>query len=121
MLWVYAILLFLFKQKTAYEMRISDWSSDVCSTDLPIKRSEDVIPHLGSPTHWQPGRSAKSVADSWFGANGIPASVASVISGDPVLSGAILVDAFLERSTDLGDGGRAIGRASCWERGGHYV
>src|SRR3546814_17935174 len=25
-----------FKQKTAYEMRISDWSSDVCSSDLPI-------------------------------------------------------------------------------------
>src|SRR3546814_1122648 len=32
------LLLFLFlffKQKTAYEMRISDWSSDVCSSDLP--------------------------------------------------------------------------------------
>src|SRR3546814_7078237 len=28
------ILLFFFKQKTAYEMRISDWSSDVCSSDL---------------------------------------------------------------------------------------
>src|SRR3546814_6346065 len=27
-------LFFLFKQKTAYEMRISDWSSDVCSSDL---------------------------------------------------------------------------------------
>src|SRR3546814_7184402 len=30
----YFLLLF-FKQKTAYEMRISDWSSDVCSSDLP--------------------------------------------------------------------------------------
>src|SRR3546814_6218503 len=29
-------LFFFFKQKTAYEMRISDWSSDVCSSDLPI-------------------------------------------------------------------------------------
>src|SRR3546814_19727912 len=28
--------LFFFKQETAYEMRISDWSSDVCSSDLPI-------------------------------------------------------------------------------------
>src|SRR3546814_2753509 len=28
------VLFFLFKQKTAYEMRISDWSSDVCSSDL---------------------------------------------------------------------------------------
>src|SRR3546814_4074340 len=27
--------MFFFKQKTAYEMRISDWSSDVCSSDLP--------------------------------------------------------------------------------------
>src|SRR3546814_6072042 len=28
------MLFFFFKQKTAYEMRISDWSSDVCSSDL---------------------------------------------------------------------------------------
>src|SRR3546814_5525210 len=28
--------LFFFKQKTAYEMRISDWSSDVCSSDLRL-------------------------------------------------------------------------------------
>src|SRR3546814_9248050 len=31
---VYVIIFFFFKQKTAYEMRISDWSSDVCSSDL---------------------------------------------------------------------------------------
>src|SRR3546814_9478215 len=30
----FACLCFVFKQKTAYEMRISDWSSDVCSSDL---------------------------------------------------------------------------------------
>src|SRR3546814_1607225 len=30
-------VLFFFKQKTAYEMRISDWSSDVCSSDLEIR------------------------------------------------------------------------------------
>src|SRR3546814_8808691 len=30
------LLFFFFKQKTAYEMRISDWSSDVCSSDLHI-------------------------------------------------------------------------------------
>src|SRR3546814_4061122 len=29
-------LFFFFKQKTAYEMRISDWSSDVCSSDLDV-------------------------------------------------------------------------------------
>src|SRR3546814_19087203 len=28
-----------FKQKTAYEMRISDWSSDVCSSDLALRKS----------------------------------------------------------------------------------
>src|SRR3546814_5791170 len=32
------IYFFFFKQKTAYEMRISDWSSDVCSSDLRDKR-----------------------------------------------------------------------------------
>src|SRR3546814_9047412 len=31
---MYISLIFFFKQKTAYEMRISDWSSDVCSSDL---------------------------------------------------------------------------------------
>src|SRR3546814_10365711 len=33
---------FFFKQKTAYEMRISDWSSDVCSSDLRGKADEAV-------------------------------------------------------------------------------
>src|SRR3546814_21151341 len=32
------LFVFFFKQKTAYEMRISDWSSDVCSSDLQEKR-----------------------------------------------------------------------------------
>src|SRR3546814_4008816 len=32
----FLVVFFFFKQKTAYEMRISDWSSDVCSSDLPI-------------------------------------------------------------------------------------
>src|SRR3546814_7713890 len=32
--------MFLFKQRTAYEMRISDWSSDVCSSDLEVFRGE---------------------------------------------------------------------------------
>src|SRR3546814_3145967 len=36
---------FIFKQQTAYEMRISDWSSDVCSSDLSttIKRSRILV------------------------------------------------------------------------------
>src|SRR3546814_13824707 len=48
--------LFFFKQKTAYELRISDWSSDVCSSDLQTQRlgglerlAVDVDDHLGDP------------------------------------------------------------------------
>src|SRR3546814_13844790 len=33
-------LFFFFKQKTAYEMRISDWSSDVCSSDLSSRTND---------------------------------------------------------------------------------
>src|SRR3546814_15847963 len=35
--------IFFFKQKTAYEMRISDWSSDVCSSDLNWPEDKDFI------------------------------------------------------------------------------
>src|SRR3546814_254928 len=35
------LFVFFFKQKTAYEMRISDWSSDVCSSDLPEAVKEE--------------------------------------------------------------------------------
>src|SRR3546814_1913369 len=43
---------FFFKQKTAYEMRISDWSSDVCSSDLddeggPVEPGQLGGPHRG--------------------------------------------------------------------------
>src|SRR3546814_3188245 len=34
-----SVIVFFFKQKTAYEMRISDWSSDVCSSDLASDNS----------------------------------------------------------------------------------
>src|SRR3546814_8364904 len=33
-MYLFWLFFFFFKQKTAYEMRISDWSSDVCSSDL---------------------------------------------------------------------------------------
>src|SRR3546814_6198899 len=36
-------MLFFFKQKTAYEMRISDWSSDVCSSDLRDRLVEQAL------------------------------------------------------------------------------
>src|SRR3546814_6028111 len=43
-----------FKQKTAYEMRISDWSSDVCSSDLASRREDlPVGAHVVGLTGWQ--------------------------------------------------------------------
>src|SRR3546814_2097633 len=61
-------LFFFFKQKTAYEMRIGDWSSDVCSSDLgeraaagfalrsPDGRHATSLPTgiLASATRWRP-------------------------------------------------------------------
>src|SRR3546814_10723353 len=48
-----------FKQKTAYEIRISDWSSDVCSSDLI---------HFDQPFHARPGFSAlEEIRKTWTG------------------------------------------------------
>src|SRR3546814_6019825 len=41
------VMFFFFKQKTAYEMRISDWSSDVCSSDLLAKSAAGAC-HCGA-------------------------------------------------------------------------
>src|SRR3546814_6814423 len=41
---------FFFKQKTAYEMRISDWSSDVCSSDLRREAASATPPTTGALT-----------------------------------------------------------------------
>jgi hypothetical protein len=71
---------------------------------VPLRRPEDVIPHLGSPTHWKQGRSAKSLADAWFKANDLPPRVRAVLEQDPSLGGIELIDAWLERCTDLRDG-----------------
>src|SRR3546814_772781 len=40
----FSFFIFFFKQKTAYEMRISDWSSDVCSSDLRVRRGDADLP-----------------------------------------------------------------------------
>src|SRR3546814_10438607 len=55
---VYMLVFFFFKQKTAYEMRISDWSSDVCSSDLDPKIwlpvLKDVLNKAGSTSkEWE--------------------------------------------------------------------
>src|SRR3546814_5295492 len=54
-------LLFFFKQKTAYEMRISDWSSDVCSSDLPCVLTQE----LGERDHLGQGCKPRRPRVSW--------------------------------------------------------
>src|SRR3546814_9365950 len=58
---VYYVFFFFFKQKTAYEMRISDWSSDVCSSDLPRPPGE-------GPSQWVTRERPKidRIACPWF-------------------------------------------------------
>src|SRR3546814_16357847 len=55
---------FFFKQKTAYEMRISDWSSDVCSSDLVLsgRAAGDQADRIGAPGN---GRVFLAVRRPW--------------------------------------------------------
>src|SRR3546814_19486839 len=77
---MFITLFFFFKQKTAYEMRISDWSSDVCSSDLNEGRDGHAAigvsarrPHrIGPPSPQR--RSSRS---------GDGASWTSLFTGDP--------------------------------------
>src|SRR3546814_3859465 len=59
---------FFFKQKTAYEMRISDWSSDVCSSDL---RCLIIVTGRQHTRKWQNGQAEQTVlqqsAPVWIG------------------------------------------------------
>src|SRR3546814_3555580 len=45
------LLFFFFKQKTAYEMRISDWSSDVCSSDFGDEGERPALADPGGTGH----------------------------------------------------------------------
>src|SRR3546814_4788907 len=92
---------FFFKQKTAYEMRISDWSSDVCSSDLFVKRSQ--LQRLGQGVMQQ---LVHAVATTSFHA------LFDRQHGD-LLPVAVLQPQQL--------GHREIGRASCRERVCQYV
>src|SRR3546814_1536628 len=70
-------LIFFFKQKTAYEMRISDWSSDVCSSDLLL----DCLPGDGL-RHLEPFRAADPAAGD--AGNQVPGSGIPEQDRDPV-------------------------------------
>src|SRR3546814_9397227 len=59
---------FFFKQKTAYELRISDWSSDVCSSDLPLAEMIDlalvIVARLGLTGRGDMARFLAAAAES---------------------------------------------------------
>src|SRR3546814_12125167 len=94
------MLIFFFKQKTAYEMRISDWSSDVCSSDLGLTSvvqvasvpsisvpvvSTTLAPRMGkraSAIRWRVTAGPKS--NSWFPSTMMPRDRQSVVLGKSV-------------------------------------
>src|SRR3546814_7946914 len=55
------VFFFFFKQKTAYEMRISDWSSDVCSSDLRERAHRTGSAWLAQPCPGADSQSASRV------------------------------------------------------------
>src|SRR3546814_6004733 len=70
--YVLSAVLFFFKQKTAYEMRISDWSSDVCSSDLgreggavleARRRLDDHLRNVASEETGQPQPRGRVIVD----------------------------------------------------------
>src|SRR3546814_5837836 len=102
-MWVVCVFFFLFKQKTAYEMRISDWSSDVCSSDL-VSRIRRYAGGCDLAV-------AADLADPH--AHDVRALPAAGPGGTP---GCVFADdRALDRSPDQ------IGRASCRERVCQYV
>ena len=77
------IIFFFFKQKTAYEMCDSDWSSDVCSSDLVAK------PRLvlaDEPTGNLDGETARAVADMLFALPREQGATLLLITHDPKLA-----------------------------------
>src|SRR3546814_3175714 len=94
---------FFFKKKTAYEMRISDWSSDVCSSDLVVRgRDGDLLTGQRSSAH-DPRRRAEA-------AHRLDAGDGSEQGRHRVES----IDAVVDHRADARpiEGPREIGRAS---------
>src|SRR3546814_10035452 len=105
-MFVRCYLVFVFKQKTAYEMRISDWSSDVCSSDL------DDVPEVRA--HFLHGRDHVRHA-RLDEASACDLRVRDEVLARPgrvALAGAVAVDVLPALVAVV----REIGRASCRER-----
>src|SRR3546814_18319784 len=102
---------FFFKQKTAYEMRISDWSSDVCSSDLP--RAGGQRPAQRRGLEGRAGERLAAAAEQPGGA----------VMGDHRLLRLVVVgeegDGLHARLGQTAEG--EIGRASCRARVGKLV
>src|SRR3546814_18489216 len=79
-------MFFFFKQKTAYEMRISDWSSDVCSSDLRITKERARRRHVDD-------RAAVALVHQ---RNGVLAAEENALAHDRVDPAELLKAAFLD-------------------------
>src|SRR3546814_18806235 len=77
-LYVGLVCFFFFKQKTAYEMRISDWSSDVCSSDLIVPASRLVVPV--SETRVPPGERGSQFSARSRPASPVPEGISETMS-----------------------------------------
>src|SRR3546814_6928249 len=87
---VFCIICF-FKQKTAYEMRISDWSSDVCSSDL--NRYPDDDQRVSSPCFFLPRLS--------FSGSSVSSTIVKVGSEITTLLSRTAPSAILRRASPL--------------------
>src|SRR3546814_8315738 len=91
---------FFFKQKTAYEMRISDWSSDVCSSDLEPRVQRQLEPSRGQGVSSE-GVGHRAVEDPRLEA-------ARLGLREPFVEGAVIV---ARHQVLIGEKGLEIGRA----------
>src|SRR3546814_4285051 len=107
------LLCFFFKQKTAYEMRISDWSSDVCSSDLLDLSTGDLTRLLALASQLKADRRLGEQAPTAHGLGG--AHIAMLFEKPSLRTRATFEIAIREL------GGHQIGRAACGERGCQYV
>src|SRR3546814_9813755 len=106
-------MFFFFKQKTAYEMRISDWSSDVCSSDLALVH---FLTALGALGHHRVQRLARRTLAN----DHVQPLTAQPCDGSVLVLPDDIRHADLLR-TGAHEKGHKNGRASCRERVCQYV
>src|SRR3546814_13088310 len=76
---------FFFKQKTAYAMRISDWRSDVCSSDLRARGLDDVVGETARALKADADAMLdRLIAEKWLTARGVCAFWPCARDGDSV-------------------------------------